>query len=116
MAMHHELSLSSASSIWLSLLSYLWCNSFFSMRIFLCISLSISVSRRFDVDGSADDVEGCAGVGDGARGGGEDGSSAENVEATTVGMVASVAILIAAGSATAEAGAVSAGACDIIED
>ena len=96
MAMHHELSLSSASSIcWLSSLSYIWRNSFFSMRIFLCISLSISVSsacQRFDVDGSADDVEGCAGVGDGARGGGEDGSSAENVEATTVGMVASVAI------------------------
>ena len=64
------------------------------MRIFLCISLSISVSWRFDVDGSADAVEGCASVGDGARGGGEDGSSAGNVEATTVGMVASVVILI----------------------
>ena len=116
MATHHGLSLSSAFSIWLSSLAYIWRNSFFSMRIFLCILLSISVSWRFDVDGSADDVEGCASAGDGARGGGEDGSSAGNVEATTVGMVASVAILIVAGSAMAEAGAVSAGACDTIED
>ena len=66
-------------------------------------------------DGFADDVEGCADVGFGAWGGGEDGSSVETVEATAAGTVASVVVVIAVGSATAEAGAFSAGACDTIE-
>ena len=73
-----------------------------------------SACRCFDVDEFADDVEGCADVGFGAWGGGEDGSLVETVEAIAADTMASVVVVMVVGSATAEAGAVSAGACDTV--